>query len=69
MIPGDKLSPKETSGLRIGFAAVTTRGCSKEDAKEIARLIFNYLSNKISDEEAKKVVSNLTSKWKNIEEI
>ena len=69
MIPGDKLSPKETSGLRIGFAAVTTRGCLKEDAKEIARLIFNYLSNKISDEEAKKVVSSLTNKWKNIEEI
>ncbi|MCF0116784.1 MAG: serine hydroxymethyltransferase, partial [Bacilli bacterium] len=25
MIPGDKLSPKLTSGIRIGFAAVTTR--------------------------------------------
>ncbi len=69
MIPGDKLSPKETSGLRIGFAAVTTRGCSKSDAQEIAKLIFNYLSNKISDDEAKKVVKSLTSKWKNIEEI
>ena len=30
MIPNDTLSPKETSGLRIGFAAVTTRGCNKE---------------------------------------
>ena len=69
MIPGDKLSPKETSGLRIGFAAVTTRGCTKSDAKEIATLIYNYLSNKISDDEAKEVVKSLTSKWKNIEEI
>ena len=69
MIPGDKLTPKETSGLRIGFAAVTTRGCSKSDAEEIAKLIFNYLSNKISDDEAKAVVKSLTSKWKNIEEI
>ena len=43
MIPGDKLSPKETSGLRIGFAAVTTRGCSKEDARNIAELIYIYL--------------------------
>ena len=69
MIPGDKLTPKETSGLRIGFAAVTTRGCTKSDAEEIAKLIFNYLSNKISDDEAKAVVKSLTSKWKNIEEI
>ncbi len=69
MIPGDKLSPKETSGLRIGFAAVTTRGCTKQDAQTIAKLIFDYLSNKISDEQAKEVVKSLTSNWKNIEEI
>ena len=48
MIPGDTLSPKETSGLRIGFAAVTTRGCTKEDAKKIAELIHKYLSNVIT---------------------
>lgn len=69
MIPGDKLSPKETSGLRIGFAAVTTRGCSKENAEEIAVLIFNYLSNKISKEEAIKKVTSMTSTWKNIENL
>ena len=69
MIPGDKLSPKETSGLRIGFAAVTTRGCTKLDAKKIAELIFDYLSDKISTEEAKKIVKELTDKWLPIEEI
>lgn len=69
MIPGDKLSPKETSGLRIGFAAVTTRGCSNNDAVEIAHLIFDYLSNKISQETAKEKVLSLTSKWKDIESI
>ena len=69
MIPGDKLSPKETSGLRIGFAAVTTRGCTKEDAIEIAKLIYNYLSNKVSREYAQSKVRELTSKWENIEEI
>ena len=36
MIPNDKLSPRETSGLRIGFAAVTTRGCNESNAKTIA---------------------------------
>ena len=69
MIPGDKLTPKETSGLRIGFAAVTTRGCTKEDASEIAKLMFNYLSNKISKDEASLKVKELTSKWKLIENI
>ena len=69
MIPGDKLTPKETSGLRIGFAAVTTRGCTKEDAIDIAKLIFNYLSNKINKEEASSKVKELTSKWKLIENI
>ena len=69
MIPGDKLSPKETSGLRIGFAAVTTRGCTESDAKEIAKLIYNYLSDKISKEEASNKVREITSKWKLIEEI
>ena len=69
MIPGDKLSPKETSGLRIGFAAVTTRGCSEADAKEIAKLIYNYLSDKINKEDASNKVREITSKWKLIEEI
>ena len=69
MIPGDTLSPKETSGLRIGFAAVTTRGCTASDAKEIGKLIYNYLSDKITIEEAKEIVKELTSKWKNIEEL
>ena len=69
MIPGDKLSPKETSGLRIGFAAVTTRGCSISDASEIAKLIFDYLKGNISKEEAEQIVHRITSKWKLIEEL
>ena len=69
MIPGDKLSPKETSGLRIGFAAVTTRGCSISDAQEIAKLIFNYLKDNISKEKAEEIVAYITSKWKLIEEL
>ena len=69
MIPGDTLSPNKASGLRIGFAAVTTRGCTIEDAKSIARLIHSYLSNTISFEEAKKQVEKLTSNWKDISKI
>lgn len=69
MIPGDILSPRETSGLRIGFAAVTTRGCTNEDAKVVATLIHKYLKEEISKEDALKEVKKLTSSWKLIEEI
>lgn len=69
MIPGDTLSAKETSGLRVGFAATTTRGCTKEDAKTIARLIHQYLSTTISQEEALKEVNKIVNSWSKIEEI
>ena len=69
MLPNDTLSAKETSGLRIGFAAVTTRGCNEENAKQVAKLIHKYLSNSISKEEALKEVANLVSNWKLIEQI
>ncbi len=38
-IPNDPLSAKETSGLRLGTAAVTARGFIGEDIVEIAELI------------------------------
>lgn len=69
MIPNDKLSAALTSGLRIGFAAVTTRGCNEKDAKEIATLIHLYLSDKLSKEDALVRVKKLVSSWKIIEEI
>lgn len=69
MIPNDTLKPNRTSGLRIGFAAVTTRGCNKEDAILIGELIHNYLSNKITKEEAKKIVKSIVNKWKKITKI
>lgn len=69
MIPGDTLKPNKTSGLRIGFAAVTTRGCTRSDAKEIAKLIFNFLSGKINEKEASYIVKSITSHWKLIQNI
>ncbi len=39
-IPGDKRSPKETSGIRIGTASVSSRGFSNNDCKTIANLVF-----------------------------
>ncbi len=38
-IPGDPEKPSVTSGVRIGTAAVTTRGLGEEEMKQIARCI------------------------------
>ncbi len=69
MLPNDTLKPNKTSGLRIGFAATTTRGATKEDAIKIATLIHNYLKDLITKEEAQSIVKEITSSWKKIEEI
>jgi len=39
-VPGDPQSPFITSGVRIGTAAVTTRGLKKDDMKVIAECIY-----------------------------
>ena len=38
-IPNDQRSPKETSGVRIGTAPMTTRGYKEDDFREVARKI------------------------------
>ena len=69
MIHGDTLKPAYTSGVRIGFAAATSRGCSDKQAKEIAHLIYDVLSNQISLEEGKKKVISITATWKDVMEL
>lgn len=69
MIPGDKLKPNETSGLRIGFAALTTRGCDQEDAFVIAKLIDGYLKNEIKKPQALKMVEKITHNLIKIQKI
>ncbi len=64
-IPYDPESPFVTSGLRIGTAAVTSRGFGEEDMKETGKIIAKVLKA-VDDEsvlaEAKKEVETLTSK-------
>lgn len=69
MIPNDTLSPAKTSGLRLGFAAVTTRGCTKEQAEQVAVIIHHYLSKQINKEKALALVQDLVSNWKQIQDI
>lgn len=66
MLPGDTLSPAKTSGLRIGCAAVTTRGATVTNCVFIAFLIYAYLSNIISKEEAVNCVRQVADTWKDI---
>lgn len=39
MVPGDARKPTETSGVRLGTAALTTQHCTTEDMRRIARWI------------------------------
>ena len=46
-IPGDRQSPKLTSGIRIGCAAETTRGKTAEDFRHIAHNIDKIIKTEI----------------------
>ncbi|MBK5515551.1 serine hydroxymethyltransferase [Bacillus sp. TH11] len=65
-IPYDPEKPFVTSGIRIGTAAVTSRGFGLEDMDEIAAIIGLVLKNNEDEaklEEAKQRVEALTSKF------
>ncbi len=55
MVPFDNRSPFQTSGIRIGTPAVTTRGLKENDIRHIVDLIDKVLNN-ITDE---KVLENV----------
>ncbi|WP_195970316.1 serine hydroxymethyltransferase [Clostridium thermobutyricum] len=62
-VPNETRSPFVTSGVRIGTAAVTTKGYTTEDMKEIASIINDAIENKDGDlEELKIRVKKLSSK-------
>ncbi|MDQ0244876.1 glycine hydroxymethyltransferase [Bacillus fengqiuensis] len=65
-IPYDPESPFVTSGIRIGTAAVTSRGFGLEDMDEIAAIMALTLKNVDNEEklaEARERVANLTKKF------
>lgn len=62
-IPNEKLSPQVTSGLRIGTAAITSRGMKEEESKKIIELISRTIDRKEDLEVIKREVLELTSKF------
>lgn len=63
-IPNDPASPFVTSGIRLGTAAVTTRGMKPEDMDVIAKAIVMLLKDaEVNREQAMKLVKELTDKY------
>ena len=44
-VPNDPQSPFVTSGIRLGAAAMTTRGFKEDDMREVARIISEAIKN------------------------
>ena len=49
-VPNDPQSPFITSGIRLGAAAMTTRGFVEEDMREVARIIAEAIKNSDNEE-------------------
>jgi glycine hydroxymethyltransferase len=55
MVPYDSRSPFQTSGIRVGSAAITTRGLKEEHMADIVDKIHRIISNINDDEVIKEV--------------
>ena len=61
MVPFDDKSPFVTSGIRIGTAAVTTRGLKEEDMLKIVDFIDQAINSKDDDEYLNRIASDVKS--------
>jgi glycine hydroxymethyltransferase len=62
MVPFDSRSPFQTSGIRLGTPAITTRGAKEDLMGEIAEMIDTVLSNP----EDEKVIASVRAKVNSI---
>ncbi|KRL07279.1 serine hydroxymethyltransferase [Liquorilactobacillus hordei] len=58
-IPFETLSPFKTSGIRVGTAAITSRGFKEADAAKVAKLIVEVLEAPENSETLKKVAKEV----------
>ena len=59
MVPFDTRSPFVTSGIRLGTAALTTKGMKENEMKQIALMIDNVLRNLDDEEAVKKILEQV----------
>lgn len=69
MMPGDTLKPNECSGVRIGTAALTTRGLKPRDAMTLAETMHHILCKDITPIEGYMRLEPLLNKLQKIEDI
>jgi len=62
-VPGDTRSPWYTSGIRIGTAAMVTRGCTQKDMHELAHLIDATLRQTVATKTLQKEVKAFALKF------
>ena len=65
-VPNETRSPFDPSGLRIGAAALTTRGLKEKDMELVGKIISDILKNPNNDDvknKAKNVVKELVNKY------
>ena len=61
MVPFDDKSPFITSGIRVGTAAVTTRGLDTDDMVKIVNFIDEAIINHDNEDKLKEIGSNVNS--------
>jgi len=66
MVPFDDKSPFVTSGIRIGTAAITTRGLKEEDMSGIVALIDEVLTNHENEDVLEKVAGKVNAMMSNL---
>jgi len=57
-MPYDNAPPTETSGIRIGSPAMTTRGMKEKEMKTIAKMIFDILKYNKNTQKEVKILAN-----------
>jgi len=59
MVPFDDKSPFVTSGIRVGTAAITTRGLVEKDMKTIVEMIDQVIANHNDEEKLEKIAEQV----------
>ncbi len=65
MVPFDTESPFVTSGIRLGTAAITTRGINSDEVKEIVELIDQSIINHQNDNKLNQIKSKVNDLMSN----